>query len=253
MSIKRIIPCLDISNGRVVKGIEFINLIDAGDPIECARAYVKAGADELTLLDITATTENRSTILDIVYRVAEQITIPFTVGGGVRTVDDFRKILNAGADKVGVNSAALRRPEFLSEAAMEFGSQCVVVAIDAKMRGDGLGWDVYYNAGKAKSKLDVVEWALEAQKLGAGEILLTSIDRDGTKAGYDIPLIKAVTEAVKIPVIASGGAGKVEHFRDAIIDGKAAAVLAASLFHFGEIKISDLKAYLKDQCIHVSL
>lgn len=253
MSIKRIIPCLDIKNGRVVKGIEFINLIDAGDPVECAVAYEKAGADELTLLDISATTENRSTMLDVVFRIAEKISIPFAVGGGVKSVEDFRRILDAGASKIGVNSAALKRPELVSEAAAEFGSKCVVVAIDAKKRIDGTGWDVYYNAGKTNSGKDVIDWARKVQSLGAGEILLTSIDRDGTKSGFDVELTKAVAEAVEIPVIASGGAGKLEHFKDAIAIGKAEAVLAASLFHFGEMKIRDLKEYLKIQGIEVAI
>lgn len=253
MSVKRIIPCLDIKNGRVVKGIEFINLIDAGDPVECAIAYEKAGADELTILDISATSENRSTILDVVSRIAEQISIPLAVGGGVRAVEDFERILNAGANKIGVNSAALKRPELISEAAAAFGSKCVVAAIDAKKRIDGTGWDVYYNAGKVNSGKDVLKWAHEVQNLGAGEILLTSIDKDGTKSGFDIELTKAVSEVVDIPVTASGGAGKLEHFKDAIIIGKADAVLAASLFHFGEMKISDLKEYLKNQGIEVSI
>lgn len=253
MLTKRIIPCLDVNKGRVVKGVQFVNLIDAGDPVECARLYDKSGADELTFLDITASSENRSTMLDIVTRVAEQISIPFTVGGGVKTVEDFKKILLAGADKIGVNSAALKRPELLSEAAMRFGSQCVVVAIDAKKRNDGSGWDVYLNGGGVNTGKDVVEWAYEAEKLGAGEILLTSMDRDGTKAGYDIALTKAVAEAVSIPIIASGGAGKLEHFKDVIVKGKADAVLVASLFHFGEMNIINLKEYLKEQGINVRL
>ncbi len=253
MLTKRIIPCLDVLGGRVVKGVQFVNLIDAGDPVQCAAAYDKAGADELTFLDITASSDSRDIMLDMVSRVAEQVFIPFTVGGGVRTVEDFRRILLAGADKIGVNSAALKRPELITEAALRFGSQCVVTAIDAKRRNDGSGWDVYLNGGRINTGKDVVEWAYEAEKRGAGEILLTSMDCDGTKAGYDIELTRAVSNAVGIPVIASGGAGKPEHFRDAIVDGKADAVLAASLFHFGEMKIIDLKNYLKNQGIDVRL
>jgi cyclase len=253
MLTKRIIPCLDVLGGRVVKGIQFVNLIDAGDPVQCAAAYDKAGADELVFLDITASSDSRDIMLDVVSLVAEHVFIPFTVGGGVRTVEDFRRILLAGADKIGVNSAALKRPELITEAAMRFGSQCVVAAIDAKKRVDGSGWDVYLNGGRVNTGRDAVEWAHEAEKRGAGEILLTSMDRDGTKAGYDIELTKAVSEAVGIPVIASGGAGKPEHFKDAIIEGKADAVLAASLFHFGEMKIPELKNYLKSQGINVRL
>lgn len=253
MLTKRVIPCLDVYGGRVVKGVQFVNLIDAGDPVECAAAYDKAGADELVFLDITASSDSRDIMLDVVSRVAEQVFIPFTVGGGVRTVEDFRRILLAGADKIGVNSAALKRPELITEAAMRFGSQCVVAAIDAKRRADGSGWDVYLNGGRVNTGRDVVEWAAEVERRGAGEILLTSMDRDGTKAGYDIELTKSVSEAVGIPVIASGGAGNFEHFRDAITEGKADAVLAASLFHFGEMKIPDLKNYLKDQGINVRL
>ncbi len=253
MLTKRIIPCLDVLGGRVVKGVQFVNLIDAGDPVQCAAAYDKAGADELTFLDITASSDSRDIMLDVVSRVAEQVFIPFTVGGGVRTVEDFRRILLAGADKIGVNSAALKRPELITEAALRFGSQCVVAAIDAKRRNDGSGWDVYLNGGRINTGKDAVEWAYEAEKRGAGEILLTSMDCDGTKAGYDIELTRAVSNAVGIPVIASGGAGKPEHFRDAIVDGKADAVLAASLFHFGEMKIIDLKNYLKNQGIDVRL
>jgi len=253
MLTKRIIPCLDVFQGRVVKGVQFINLIDAGDPVECAAIYDKAGADELTFLDITASAESRDIMLDMVAKVAEQVSIPFTVGGGVRTVEDFHKILLAGADKIGVNSAALKRPEIISEAALRFGSQCVVIAIDAKKRIDQSGWDVYLNGGRVNTGKDAIEWAYKAEKLGAGEVLLTSMDRDGTKMGYDIELTRAISEAVKIPVIASGGAGELEHFKTAITEGKADAVLAASLFHFGQIKILELKEYLRDNGIPVRL
>ncbi len=244
MYAKRIIPCLDVKNGRVVKGVNFVNLTDAGDPVECARVYDKAGADELVFLDITASSDARETVVDMVKAVAKQVFIPFTVGGGIRTVGDFRKILNAGADKVAVNSAAIKRPELISEAAEKFGSQCVVCAIDAKRRGGG--WDVYLNGGRVNTGIDALEWAKKAEELGAGEILLTSMDCDGTKAGYDLELTRRVSESVKIPVIASGGAGTMEHFLDAFRKGKADAVLAASLFHFKEIEIMDLKKYLAD-------
>jgi len=253
MLTKRIIPCLDVHGGRVVKGVQFVNLIDAGDPVACAAAYDRAGADELTFLDITASSDSRNIMLDVVARVAEQVFIPFTVGGGIRTVEDFRQILLAGADKIGVNSAAIKRPELITEAALRFGSQCVVVAIDAKRREDRSGWDVYLNGGRVNTGLDAVEWAYEAEKRGAGEILLTSMDCDGTKAGYDIELTRAISETVKIPVIASGGAGTFEHFKEAIVEARADAVLAASLFHFGEMKISDLKQYLREQGIPVRL
>lgn len=253
MLTKRIIPCLDVHNGRVVKGVNFVNLVDAGDPVACAAAYDKAGADELTFLDITATYDNRDTVVDMVARVAEQVFIPFTVGGGIRTVEDFRRILLAGADKIAVNSAAVKRPELITDAAMRFGSQCVVCAIDAKKREDGSGWDVYVSGGRINTGLDALEWAVKAGELGAGEILLTSMDRDGTKAGYDLELTRQVAEAVKIPVIASGGAGTREHFRDAITIGKADAVLAASLFHFGEMNIMDLKKYLQQEGIDIRL
>jgi len=251
MLAKRIIPCLDVHSGRVVKGVNFVNLIDAGDPVSIAAAYDKAGADELTFLDITASSDARNIMLDMVSHVAEQVFIPFTVGGGIRTVEDFRQILMAGADKVSINSAAIKRPELITEAAMRFGSQCVVVAIDAKKRFNGDGWDVYLNGGRVQTELDAVEWAVEAAKLGAGEILLTSMDCDGTKNGYDIPLTRIISEAVTIPVIASGGAGRMEHFEDAIIEGKADAVLAASLFHFAELEIRDLKKYLSSRGITV--
>lgn len=245
MYAKRIIPCLDVNKGRVVKGVNFVNLVDAGDPVECAKVYDKAGADELVFLDITASSDSRETVTDMVKAVAEQVFIPFTVGGGIRSVEDFRKILNAGADKVSVNSAALKNPELIREAAEKFGRQCVVVAIDAKRRNNG-GWDVYLNGGRVNTGVDAIEWAKKAESLGAGEILLTSMDCDGTKAGYDIELTKAVSESVGIPVIASGGAGTMEHFLDAFRDGKADAVLAASLFHFKEIEIKDLKSYLRE-------
>lgn len=253
MSTIRIIPCLDVYNGRVVKGVNFINLKDAGDPIDCASAYDRAGADELTFLDISATNDNRDIVADMVAKVAECVFIPFTVGGGIRTIEDFRKILLAGADKVSINSAAVKKPEIITEAALRFGSQCVVSAIDAKKRKDGSGWDVYINGGRQNTGRDAVEWAVEAEKNGAGEILLTSMDKDGTKEGFDLELTRQVAEAVRIPVIASGGAGTMEHFRDAVTLGKADAVLAASLFHFGEIDISELKRYLKQQGVEVRL
>ena len=247
MYAKRIIPCLDVKNGRVVKGVNFVNLIDAGDPVECAKVYNQAGADELVFLDITASSDARDTVVDMVKAVAASVFIPFTVGGGIRTVEDFRKILNAGADKVAVNSAAIKRPELIKEAAEKFGSQCVVCAIDAKRRAEGDGWTIYLNGGRVDTGIDAIEWAKKAEALGAGEILLTSMDCDGTKAGYDLELTKTVSESVKIPVIASGGAGTMEHFADAFDKGKADAVLAASLFHFKEIEIMDLKKYLRDK------
>lgn len=250
MYAKRVIPCLDVKNGRVVKGVSFVNLRDAGDPVECAVAYDKKGADELVLLDITATHEGRGTMVDIVTRVAKSIFIPFTVGGGIRTTDDFKELLRAGADKISVNSAAVRNPDLINEAAQKFGSQCVVCAIDAKRRAEG-GWEVYLNGGRLPTGIDAVAWAKEAVSRGAGEILLTSMDCDGQKTGYDINLTKAVSEVVGVPVIASGGAGALEHFYDALTVGKADAVLAASLFHFNEIPIADLKAYLQQQGIPV--
>lgn len=250
MYAKRVIPCLDVKNGRVVKGVSFVNLRDAGDPVECAVAYDKKGADELVLLDITATHEGRGTMVDIVTRVAKSIFIPFTVGGGIRTTDDFKELLRAGADKISVNSAAVRNPDLINEAAQKFGSQCVVCAIDAKRRAEG-GWEVYLNGGRLPTGIDAVEWAKEAVSRGAGEILLTSMDCDGQKTGYDIELTKAVSEVVGVPVIASGGAGALEHFYDALTVGKADAVLAASLFHFNEIPIADLKAYLQKQGVPV--
>ncbi len=253
MYAKRIIPCLDVKDGRVVKGTSFVNLRDAGDPVECARIYDKEGADELVLLDITASSDARNIIVDIVRQVADSVFIPFTVGGGIRTVDDFTAILRAGADKVSVNSAAIHRPEIINEAAYKFGSQCVVTAIDAKRRDDGSGWDVYINGGRINMGIDAVKWAVEAEKRGAGEILLTSMDCDGVKNGYDLELTRAVSENVGIPVIASGGAGKLEHFYDAFTTGKADAVLAASLFHFGEISIGELKNYLESYRLFVRL
>ena len=246
MYAKRIIPCLDVNDGRVVKGVNFVNLIDAGDPVECAAVYDKAGADELVFLDITASSDARDTVADMVKKVAERVFIPFTVGGGIRTVEDFRTILNAGADKVSVNSAAIKNPELIREASKKFGAQCVVCAIDAKRKMDDTGWEVYLNGGRVNTGLDALEWAKKAESLGAGEILLTSMDCDGTKAGYDLELTRTISENVKIPVIASGGAGTMEHFLDAFTLGKADAVLAASLFHFKEIEICDLKQYLKE-------
>ncbi len=251
MFTKRIIPCLDVDHGRVVKGTKFLNLRDAGDPVEVAAQYGKNGADELVFLDITASSDHRDTVVDMVGRVAEQVFIPFTVGGGIRTTEDFKLILRAGADKCAVNSAAIDRPELIKEAAAIFGSQCVVLAIDAKRRVNGDGWTVYKHGGRIDMGLDAVEWAAKGVALGAGEILLTSMDCDGTKEGYDIELTKAVSDIVNVPVIASGGAGKMDHFRDVIKDGHADAVLAASLFHFGEIAISDLKEYLKNEGIPV--
>ena len=250
MLTKRVIPCLDVHDGRVVKGINFINLQDAGDPVETAKAYNKAGADELVFLDITASSDKRNIMLDVVSKTAEQVFIPLTVGGGIRSVDDFRTILKSGADKISINSSALKNPSLISEAALRYGSQCVVVAVDAKRR-EGGGWDVYLNGGRVNTGKDALEWIAEAENLGAGEILLTSMDADGTKAGYDIALTKAVSDMVKIPVIASGGAGELSHFKDVIIDAHADAVLAASLFHYGELKISEVKDYLTKNNIPV--
>lgn len=253
MHTKRIIPCLDVNNGRVVKGTNFVNLRDAGDPVEVGREYDKAGADELVFLDITASSDARSIKADMVRRVAETVFIPFTVGGGIRTVDDFKMILREGADKVAVNSAAIMNPNLISEAADKFGSQCVVVAIDAKRRSDGKGWNIFRNGGRVDMGIDAVEWAMKADRLGAGEILLTSMDCDGTKAGYDIELTKMVAENVSVPVIASGGAGTKEHFFEALEEGKAEAVLAASLFHYKELEIRELKEYLRDRGVSVRL
>lgn len=253
MFTKRIIPCLDVNNGRVVKGVNFVNLKDAGDPVEIAAAYDQAGADEVVFLDITASSDGRNTVVDLVRRVAEKVFIPFTVGGGIRTVDDFRAVLREGADKVSVNSAAIDRPELIHEAAEKFGSQCVVVAIDAKKRANGEGWTIYKHGGRIDTGIDVVEWAKRVCDLGAGEILLTSMDCDGTKAGYDIELTRAVAEAVSVPVIASGGAGTMAHFYDALTEGKADAALAASLFHYKELEIRDLKEYLASRSVSVRL
>ena len=251
MLAKRIIPCLDVHAGRVVKGVNFVNLRDAGDPVEIAKMYNEAGADELVFLDITASSDARNILLDVVSRTAEQVFIPFTVGGGIRTVDDFRALLREGADKISINSSAIDRPELISEAADKFGSQCVVVAIDARRRADGSGWNIYKNGGRIDMGIDAVEWAMKADRLGAGEILLTSMDCDGTKAGYDIELTRQIAENVSIPVIASGGAGTMEHFYDALTAGKADAALAASLFHYKEMEIMDLKNYLAERGVSV--
>lgn len=253
MHTKRIIPCLDVNNGRVVKGTNFVNLRDAGDPIEVGMAYDKAGADELVFLDITASSDARAIKAEMVRRVAENIFIPFTVGGGIRSVDDFRAILREGADKVAINSAAIMKPSLISEAADKFGSQCVVVAIDAKRRIDGDGWSIYKNGGRVDMGIDAVEWAIKACELGAGEILLTSMDCDGTKAGYDTKLTRMVSDNVSVPVIASGGAGTMEHFYDALIEGGAEAALAASLFHYKELGIQQVKQYLKCRGVSVRL
>ena len=253
MFTKRIIPCLDVNNGRVVKGVNFVNLRDAGDPVEVAKAYDREGADELVFLDITASSDNRGTVVDMVRRVAANVFIPFTVGGGIRTVDDFRMLLREGADKISINSSAINNPRLITDAAEIFGSQCVVVAIDARKRENGEGWTVYKNGGRIDVGLDAVEWAAEAEKLGAGEILLTSMDCDGTKAGYDLKLTRAIADEVKIPVIASGGAGNMEHFYDALTKGGADAALAASLFHYRELEIRTLKEYLKGRGVPVRL
>ncbi len=251
MHTKRIIPCLDVKNGRVVKGVNFVDLIDAGDPVAIAQAYDKAGADELVFLDITASSDNRNTVVDMVRKVAEKVFIPFTVGGGIRTVDDFKALLREGADKISVNSAAIMNPNLISEAADKFGSQCVVVAIDAKKTPDG--WHIFKNGGRIDMGIDAIEWAMKADRLGAGEILLTSMDCDGTKAGYDIELTRLISENVSIPVIASGGAGNLSHFYDALTEGKADAALAASLFHFKELEICEVKEYLRDRNVSVRL
>ena len=251
MFTKRIIPCLDVNDGRVVKGVNFVNLRDAGDPVEIAMAYDKAGADEVVFLDITASSDQRKTVVDMVRKVAENVFIPFTVGGGIRTVEDFKVLLREGADKISINSSAINTPNLISDAADRFGSQCVVVAIDARCREDGSGWNVYKNGGRIDTGLDAIEWAMKADKMGAGEILLTSMDCDGTKAGYDIELTRLISENVSIPVIASGGAGTKEHFYEALTEGKADAALAASLFHYKELEIMDLKNYLAEKGVSV--
>ena len=253
MFTKRIIPCLDVHEGRVVKGVNFVDLKDAGDPVEIAKAYDVAGADELVFLDITASSDARAIRLDMVKKVAETVFIPFTVGGGIRTVEDFKVLLREGADKIAVNSAAIDNPKLISEAAQKFGSQCVVVAIDVKKREDGTGWNVYKNGGRMDMGIDAIGWAKKACELGAGEILLTSMDCDGTKDGYDLALTRAVSEAVSIPVIASGGAGKMEDFYMALTEGKADAALAASLFHYKELEIKEVKSYLREKGISVRL
>ncbi len=251
MFTKRIIPCLDVNDGRVVKGINFVNLKDAGDPVEVAKAYDAAGADELVFLDITASSDDRGTVVDMVRKVAANVFIPFTVGGGIRTVEDFRMLLREGADKISINSSAINRPSLIREAAEKFGSQCVVVAIDAKKREDGSGWNIYKNGGRIDVGLDAVQWAQKVEELGAGEILLTSMDCDGTKAGYDLELTRAVAQSVSIPVIASGGAGTLEHFYEALTEGGAEAALAASLFHYKELEIREVKEYLAQRGVPV--
>ncbi|MBD5544316.1 MAG: imidazole glycerol phosphate synthase subunit HisF [Lachnospiraceae bacterium] len=253
MHTKRIIPCLDVHGGRVVKGVNFVNLKDAGDPVEIAAAYDKAGADELVFLDITASSDARNTVVDMVRKVAEKVFIPFTVGGGIRTVEDFKALLREGADKISINSSAINNPDLISQAADKFGSQCVVVAIDAKKRADGSGWNIYKNGGRIDVGIDAVEWAMKANELGAGEILLTSMDCDGTKAGYDIELTRTISENVSIPVIASGGAGELSHFYDALTEGRADAALAASLFHFNELSVEQVKKYLRQRDVSVRL
>ena len=247
MHTKRIIPCLDVKDGRVVKGINFVNLKDAGDPVAVGAAYDKAGADELVFLDITASSDARNIMIDMVRRVAETVFIPFTVGGGIRTTDDFKAILREGADKISVNSAAIDNPRLISDAADKCGSQCVVLAIDARRRPDGSGWNIFKHGGRIDTGIDAVEWAMQGDKLGAGEILLTSMDCDGTKAGYDVELTRIISENVSVPVIASGGAGTKDHFYDALTEGKADAALAASLFHDKELEIMDLKHYLAEK------
>ncbi len=253
MYTKRIIPCLDVKDGRVVKGVNFVNLIDAGDAVEQAMIYDKEGADELVFLDITASSDNRDTVVDMVRSVARKLFIPFTVGGGIRTVDDFKKILREGADKVAVNSAAIMNPNLIADAADKFGSQCVVLAIDAKRKSDGSGWEIYKNGGRVNMGIDAVEWAKKGVELGAGEILLTSMDCDGTKNGFDNELTRIISDSVNVPVIASGGAGSLEHFYDAFDKGHADAALAASLFHFKELSIGDVKTYLKNRGVSVRI
>lgn len=253
MFTKRIIPCLDVKNGRVVKGVNFVDLRDAGDPVEIAAAYDRAGADELVFLDITASSDARNTVVDMVRRVAETVFIPFTVGGGIRTVEDFRLLLREGADKISINSSAIQNPALISEAAEKFGRQCVVVAIDAKRRADGSGWNIYKNGGRIDMGIDAIEWAMEADRRGAGEILLTSMDCDGTKSGYDLELTRAIADRVSVPVIASGGAGTKEHFYEALTDGHADAALAASLFHYKELEINEVKHFLRERNVPVRL
>lgn len=253
MFTKRIIPCLDVNNGRVVKGVNFVNLRDAGDPVEIAAAYDKAGADELVFLDITASSDNRRTVVDMVRKVAETVFIPFTVGGGIRTVEDFRMLLREGADKISINSSAIDNPRLISDSADKFGRQCVVVAIDARRRADGKGWNIYKHGGRVDVGIDALEWAMEADRLGAGEILLTSMDCDGTRNGYDNELTSLIASHVSVPVIASGGAGNKEHFYDALTKGGADAALAASLFHYKELEIRDLKKYLWERGIAVRM
>lgn len=253
---KRIIPCLDVDNGRVVKGVQFVDIRDAGDPVEIARRYDQEGADEITFLDITATHHNRDTIVHVVEEVASQVFIPLTVGGGIRTLEDIRTMLNAGADKVGINSAAVFNPEFVKQAADKFGSQCIVVAIDAKkvsQDGEANRWEIFTHGGRKPTGINAVEWAIKMKDFGAGEILLTSMDRDGTKSGFDLALTRAISEAVSIPVIASGGVGNLDHLADGIIEGKADAVLAASIFHFGEYTIEQAKLHMQSRGIEVRL
>ncbi|MFQ5691777.1 MAG: imidazole glycerol phosphate synthase subunit HisF [Nitrospinota bacterium] len=252
MLAKRIIPCLDVKAGRVVKGVNFLDLRDAGDPVEAAEAYSRQGADEITFLDITASHEERPIILDVVARTAERVFVPLTVGGGIRTVDDVRALLRAGADKVSINTAAVDRPALIEEGARRFGRQCIVVAVDAKRKGDG-GWEVYTHGGRTPRGLDVLEWVTEAERLGAGEILLTSMDRDGTKEGYDLELTRAVADAVSVPVVASGGVGSPEHIREGLVEGGADAALAASIFHYGEWTVSSVKRYLEERGVCVRI
>lgn len=252
MLSKRLIPCLDLKDGRVVKGVNFVHLVDAGDPVETAKLYNAFGADELVFLDITASYRGNTPMWEIISRASEQVFLPLTVGGGIRTTEDFRRMLSCGADKIAVNSAAIKDPTLITEAALKFGRQCVVLAVDAKRNEEGR-WDVYLNGGRVKTELDAIEWIQKAEQLGAGEVLLTSMDRDGTKEGYDLELTRAAAEAVNIPVIASGGAGKMSHFYDVLTEGKADAALAASLFHFGIINMRDLKSYLAERGIAVRM
>ena len=253
MFTKRIIPCLDVNNGRVVKGVNFVNLRDAGDPVEIAAAYDKAGADELVFLDITATSDARETVVDMVRKVAEKVFIPFTVGGGIRTVDDFKALLREGADKISINSSAINRPELISEAADKFGSQCVVVAIDARKRADGSGWNIYKNGGRIDVGIDAVEWAMKADRLGAGEILLTSMDKDGTKSGFDLPMLEAVSQVVSVPIIASGGAGSSQHILEVFEKTAATGALAASIFHYGQVSIAETKKAMLEAGLEVRI